>query len=216
MAPENPLFKYASVSFCCQRRSLGLSILCSNSFCWETLQQYCASLPNSSPCPYPLQTADLERAWRNPTLALPEVVRERCKAVRLPQPQLTWQSFASSWLFCCFPTVLTKTKKNNLSISLRKGETLIGIPKWKSFPLWWRWFLQSRTCACSSLWVDPLGEGLNGSREAMARGQVKSTLGEEGRDQINVKIYLYQSRSLLAKEISVWKCWYLLLLKQNV
>lgn len=58
-------------------------------FHWETLQQYRASLPNPSPHPNLLLTADLERAWRHPyssglqfvlpvlTLALPDVPREK-------------------------------------------------------------------------------------------------------------------------------------------
>lgn len=122
--------------------------------------------------------------------------------LRPSSPNLTALCILSSplLLFHC----LNKDEKNNLSVFLRKGETLIGIPKRKGFPPGWRWLLQSRTCSCCSLPSPSSRERSEWQSKYRRRGSGSS---QELfiRDEINVKTYLYQSRLLLAKETSVWK-----------
>lgn len=52
-------------------------------FRWETLQEYCASLPNPSPHPNLLQTADLERARRHPFFSGLQFIRALCSYISI-------------------------------------------------------------------------------------------------------------------------------------
>lgn len=120
-------------------------------FHWETLQKYCASLPNASLHPNLLLTADLQRPWGHPMSSGLQFVL----AVQKSPPARCLKQYISL-LF--FPPLFKQTQKDT------PQKRLIDIKLMASHQDEGDSYSQGHAAVCER----PLGEGLNGNPSAVA------------------------------------------------